>query len=282
MLNATAIGCSLKQEHHPLIDQDPPDLDWFEVHSENYFALDGVDVKALLKIRQNYEISLHGIGLSLGSVGELSQSHLKSLKALMEKVDPWVVSEHISWSQIDGTHFNDLLPLPYTEESLDVLCTHIDQTQDYLGRRILVENPSAYVSFAESTLSEPAFINEVIRRTGCGMLLDVNNIFVSTQNMNTSAEMYLQELEGRGVRQIHLAGPSEVTKEGHAYLIDTHSTPVRPEVWELYDKVMAQLGPVPTMVEWDSDLPPFKDLVAEAQKARSIMEKYQPLLKKAG
>jgi uncharacterized protein (UPF0276 family) len=210
---------------------------------------------------------LHGVGLSLGSSDPLSRQHLDKLARLIARVEPALVSEHLCWGGVDGRHFNDLLPLPFTEEAVAHLCARIDEVQQYLGREIAVENVSAYVAFDESTLSEWDFVAQVVRRTGCKLLLDVNNIHVNAHNLGLDAHAYLDAIDPATVAEIHLAG-FEATAIG---LIDTHGARVAPEVWALYRKTIARIGPRPTLIEWDVDVPEFAVLEAEAAKAATVL-----------
>ena len=243
-----------------------PSVGWLEVHSENYFG-GGRPLGFLEAARAHYPLSLHGVGLSLGTDGPLDRDHLTRIKALIARVQPALVSEHVSWSIAGGVYLNDLLPLPYTEEALGVICGHVVETQDLLGRQILVENPSSYLQFAHSTISEWEFIAEISRRTGCGLLLDVNNVYVSACNHGFDAQSYVDAMPRDAVQEIHLAGHA-VREIGDATLrIDDHGSAVCDAVWQLYAAALARLGPVPTLIEWDSNLPELPVLVAEATTA---------------
>ena len=237
-------GIGLRPPHYRQLLDELPDIGWLEVHSENYFCDGGQPLYFLERLRRHYPVSLHGVGLSLGSTDALSCDHLERLARLIDRVEPGLVSEHLSWSSVGGRFYNDLLPLPYTEEALALVCRHIDQAQDYLGRQLLVENISSYLQFAESTLPEWEFVAEVARRTGCGILLDVNNIYVSSVNHGFDAARYLRSIPRACVREIHLAGHDH---NGRC-LIDTHGTRVAEPVWALYREAVARFGRVPTLI----------------------------------
>lgn len=238
------------------------------MHSENYFCDGGLPLHFLERIRQRYPVSLHGVGLSLGSVAALDADHLARLKRLVERIEPGLVSEHLSWSATGGHHLNDLLPLPYTEEALAVVCRNVAHTQEVLGRRILVENISSYLRFRHSTISETEFIAEVVARTGCGLLLDVNNVFVSAANHGFDPRVYLAAIPAAAVEEIHLAGHH---RSGEL-VIDTHGARVAASVWALYRETVMRLGPVPTLIEWDTDIPPLAVLLDEMRSADRLME----------
>jgi uncharacterized protein len=261
-------GIGLRAPHYRQLLKELPNIGWLEVHSENYFAEGGQPWHFLQRLREHYPISIHGVGLSLGSSDALSHVHLSNLARLIERIEPAMVSEHLSWSSVGGRYFNDLLPLPYAEEALGVVSRHIEQTQDFLGREILVENVSSYLQFAESTIPEWEFVGEVARRTGCGILLDVNNIYVSATNHGFDAARYLRAIPVAPVKEIHLAGHDH---NGRC-LIDTHGTHVADPVWALYRQALARFGQVPTLIEWDTDLPPLAELLGEAVKANFYLE----------
>lgn len=262
MLPARA-GIGLRAPHFGGVLETWPDVGWFEVHSENFFAAGGEPLRVLEAVRSRYPVSLHGVGLSLGSSDELSLRHLHKLKILVDRIEPAAVSEHLCWCSVNGRYLNDLLPLPYTEEALALLCTRIDRVQDFLGRSILVENVSSYLRFAGAEMPEWIFLAEVARRTGCGLLLDVNNIYVSACNHGFDAREYLRAIPADRVGEIHLAGFEQVED----FLFDSHSRPVYPAVWDLYDEALTRFGPRPTLIEWDNDLPAFEVLVAEMNQA---------------
>ncbi len=265
-------GIGLKAEHYRAIFEEKPELGFFEIHAENYMGAGGPPHRYLEAIRERYPISLHGVGLSIGGPLPLNAAHLARLKALNERYEPGLFSEHLAWSTHDAGYLADLLPLPYTEETLSRVCDHIDETQNAVGRQMLLENPSSYLSFAESTLAEADFIREVARRSGCGLLLDVNNVFVSARNLNTDPRAYINAYPLELVREIHVAG-HEITADqaGEMLLIDAHGTPVADEVWSLYGDVIARTGPLPTLIERDSDVPPLAELVAEARRADAVL-----------
>jgi len=265
-------GIGLRSPHYEDVLETRPDVGWFEVHSENYFGKGGAPLTYLERIREDYPVSLHGVGMSLGSVDVLDVQHLGKLKGLIKRVEPGLVSEHLSWSSFDGNYLNDLAPLPYTLETLLHLVDRLAQVQNYLGRQILVENPSSYLEYEYSTYQECEFLNELSRRSGCGILLDVNNVFVSCHNHGWNAFEYLQGIPAERVGEIHLAGHTLNRVSGQAILIDTHNRPVCGEVWELYQTALQHLGAKPTLIEWDTDIPSLQTLVAEAHQADSFME----------
>jgi uncharacterized protein (UPF0276 family) len=247
-----------------------PQVPWFEIHAENYMG-GGPVVRVLEQLRQDYPFSIHGVGLSLGSADDLDTRHLTRLQRLVQRLEPVLVSEHLSWSIAGGMYLNHLLPLPYTEETLAVVCRHIDQAQTVLGRRLLVENPSSYLRFADASIPEPEFLAELVRRTGCGLLCDVNNIYVSSRNFDQDSVAYLEILPGDAVAEIHLAGHTVNDADGRPILIDDHGSPVIAAVWQLYTLALARYGPVPTLIEWDTNLPELAVLVDEARKAERLL-----------
>jgi len=265
-----ACGLGLRAPHVRQVLAERPPVPWFEVHSENYFADGGPALAALERIRAACAVSLHGVGLSLGSTDPLSHAHLDRLARLIARVEPALVSEHLCWSGVGGRHFNDLLPLPFTDEAIAILCARIHQAQEYLGREIAVENVSAYVVFDDSTFPEWEFVAEVVRRTGCKLLLDVNNIYVNAMNHGFDADRYLAAMPADAIAEIHLAG-FERTDLG---LVDTHGARVAPEVWALYRKTIARIGPRPTLIEWDVDIPEFAVLEDEAATAEVVLAEY--------
>lgn len=268
-------GTSLKHQHLPAILAGGKQEGFFEVHAENYMGAGGPPHDALTRIRRDYPVSLHGVCMSIGGPQPLDKAHLARFKALVERYEPALVSEHLAWSTHGTTYFNDLLPLPYTPATLSRVAEHIDQVQETIGRPILLENPSTYVAFAQSTMSETDFIRELVRRTGCGLLLDVNNVFVSSTNHGTSALAYLADFPLEHVGEIHLAGHAEQTDdEGGLLLIDSHDGPVAGAVWKLFDIVIGRRGPVPTLVEWDSEIPDWPVLKAEAAAAQAVLDRH--------
>lgn len=265
-------GAGFKPEHFAAILEEAAPVAFFEVHAENYMGAGGAPHAQLARIRRDFPISLHGVCMSLGGPAPLSGEHLARFKALVDRYEPALVSEHLAWSTHESTFLNDLLPAPYTEATLAIVCAHVDQMQDAIGRRILLENPSTYVHFKESTWEETAFIGEIARRTGCGLLLDVNNVVVSATNHDRSPAEYIARFPLHLVDEIHLAGhDAQIDEHGHALLIDSHDRPVADPVWELFGDVMARRGPVPTLIEWDNDLPDWAVLKREALRADAII-----------
>ncbi len=258
-------GIGLRAPHYEEILERRPALSFLEVHSENFFCEGGAPLAWLERFRALYPLSLHGVGLSLGSVDALDERHLAKLEALTHRFEPALVSEHLCWSSYGARHANDLLPLPYTEEALDHVVERIERVQERLARRILVENVSSYVRFAHSTLAECDFVAEAARRSGCGILLDVNNVWVNACNHGFDAHRYLASMDAGAVGEIHLAG---FEREG-GLLVDTHGARVSAEVWALYAAALAGMGPRPTLVEWDVDLPALDVLLDETRIARS-------------
>lgn len=265
-------GLGLRSPHLSEVRRTRPPVPWFEVHSENYFMSGGPSLKALLDVRSDYPISLHGVGMSIGSSGPLDQEHLRKLKFLVDTVEPAAVSEHLCWSAIEGRWLNDLLPLSYTSEALDQVCSHVSQVQDTLKRTILVENVSSYLRFHSEEMYEWEFLAQVVRRTGCQILLDINNIHVSARNHRFNENDFLAGIPVGFVGEIHLAGYEVVEEGDDELLIDTHSRPVYPEVWALYQKALERFGAIPTLIEWDQDIPPLQTLQAEAEKAQAYLD----------
>jgi uncharacterized protein len=262
-------GVGLRSRHIAEVMDARPSAAWFEVHAENYMG-GGPAIRALERIRLDYPISIHGVGLSLGSAGGLDHRHLERQKAVIERIQPALVSEHLAWCVSGGTYLNDLLPLPYTEETLAIVCAHVEQTQDALGRRILIENPSTYLRFRHSTIPEAEFVAEIARRTGCGLLCDVNNIFVSAHNTGLDAEAYVDALPAEVIGEIHLAGHARNDADGEIVLIDDHGSKVDPKVWAFYARACARFGNVPALIEWDTAVPELSVLLAEARIADRI------------
>jgi uncharacterized protein (UPF0276 family) len=264
-------GIGLRAPHMRALLDNRPAVAWLEVHSENYFAEGGRAVVELDQVRRDYPLSLHGVGLSLGSSDPLDRGHLAKLKRAVERFSPMLVSEHLCWVSTGGSHFHDLLPLPYTEEALRHVSARIAEVQGYLGRQILIENVSSYLDFEHSAIPEWEFLREVAARSGCGILLDVNNIYVSAVNHGFDPRAYIDSIPAPDVQEIHLAGHAEKQVDGVALLIDTHDRPVKDAVWELYAHALEVLGPKPTLLEWDAALPPLADLLAEATKADGLL-----------
>jgi uncharacterized protein len=271
-LSAPSVGVGFKPEHFEAIVDTRPKLGFFEVHAENYMGAGGAPHRRLDAIRELYPLSLHGVGLSIGSPGPLDRAHLQRLAAVAKRFEPTLVSEHLAWSTHEGAFLNDLLPLPYTDETVARVSEHIDEVQNALGRTMLLENPSTYVVFAESTWAETDFLREIARRTGCGLLLDVNNVFVSAVNHGFDADRYLANFPLSAVGEIHLAGCADDSDDaGLPLLIDAHNSPVRGPVWSLYSATMRRLGATPTLIEWDNDLPAWPTLLGEARRAERVL-----------
>jgi uncharacterized protein (UPF0276 family) len=265
-----ATGIGLRPPHLAEVAATRPAIPWLEVHTENYLH-GGPGVEALADLRRDYPIALHGVGLSLGSAGGLDGRHLARVVALVDRLQPAAVSEHLSWSIAGGVYLDHLLPLPYTDEALDVVCRHVEQAQAALRRPLLVENPSSYLRFASSTLDEPAFLAELARRTGCGLLCDVNNVHVTCANFGLDPVAWLDALPPAVVSEIHLAGHARNAVGDRVVLIDDHGSRVCPEVWALFAHAVERFGPVPALVEWDTDLPPLPVLLEEARTADRIV-----------
>lgn len=265
-------GLGLKPEHFHSILETLPDLGFFEIHAENYMVEGGPYHHYLAKIRSHYPLSIHGVGLSIGAEAGLDEAHLDRLAVLIKRYAPQSFSEHLAWSSHGGVFLNDLLPLPYHAETLHRVCAHIDRVQERLQRRMLLENPATYVEFADSTFGEADFIGELVRRTGCGLLLDVSNVHVSCVNHGRDPQAFITALPLAATGQIHLAGfARDVDAAGDPLLIDSHGAAVADEVWRLYRFALEMLGPVPTLIERDNDVPAFPVLLAEARKAEAML-----------
>jgi uncharacterized protein (UPF0276 family) len=260
-------GVGLRGVHHADWLQERPVSGWLEAHAENYFAAGGPLPALLETLRQNYPLALHGVGLGLGSIDPLDSDHLAKLKELVARVEPQCVSEHLCWGSAGGEHFNDLLPLPYTEESLRHLTARVQQLQDTLGRVVLIENLASYVTFAATTLAEAEFIAELSTRSGCGILLDLNNLYVNAHNHGIDAQEYLAALPAAAIGEIHLAGHTAVQLGADTVLIDDHGSAVPEPVWDLYRLACRRFGPRPTLIEWDTDVPPLAVLLEQAARA---------------
>lgn len=272
-------GVGLKAEHYQTILETNPDIGWFEVHPENYMGAGGPPLHYLAEIANRYPLSLHGVAASIGADQPLRRDHIDRLKMLNDRYKPGLFSEHLAWSSHDELFFNDLLPVPYREDSMERVIEHVDQLQNHLGRKILLENPSVYVAFASSTMTEIAFLEKVVEKTQCGLLLDVNNVYVSATNQNYDPVAYLDAFPIEHVGEIHLAGfARDEDDEGELLLIDSHDAHVAEAVWELYDHALARSGPVPTLIEWDANIPTWDVLFAEAMRAE---EKIKAADKKA-
>jgi len=264
-INGAGIG--LRSRHYQEILDTKPAIPWFEVLSENYFGAGGLPIYHLERIRELYPVTLHGVGMSLGSADPLNFDYLARLKKLAEQIEPAYISDHLAWISVDGRHVHDLLPLPYTEEALTHFADRVVQVQDYLGRRLLIENPSSYMSFKNVDMTEWEFLQELVKRADCDLLFDVNNVYVSSKNHGFDPVEYLHALPEGRVREIHLAG----YEEQDDYLFDTHGYRVHPPVWDLYRETIHHLGPVPTLIEWDNDIPKFEVLADEAGKAQKVL-----------
>lgn len=265
-------GVGFKPEHRDAIVATRPDLGFFEVHAENYMMEGGPALRMLEALRADYPLSLHGVGLSIGATRPLDGEHLARLKRVADRFEPGLVSEHLAWASHGAHYLNDLLPLPYTPATLAAVVEHVDQVQTVLGRRILLENPATYLTFAESEIAEVEFLRLVAARSGCGLLLDVNNVFVSATNHGFDARAYLAGFPLDRVGEIHLAGHAETEDDaGLPLLIDAHGSPVVEPVWTLYAEVIARAGPLPSLIEWDNDVPDFSVLAAEAARAEAIL-----------
>ena len=266
------VGVGYKPQHYADILRHPPSLGWLEVHAENYLGSGGRPIAQLRALREHYAFSVHGVGLSIGSEQGIDPIHLSRVKELCDWLNPAQFSEHLAWSTHDVGFLNDLLPLPYDTVTLNRVVTHIDLVQTTLGRQMLLENPSSYLGFQRSTYDECEFLSEIANRTGCGLLLDVNNVFVSYENMDWDIERYLDAYPMHLIGEIHLGGhDEEISEAGQKLLIDTHGAPVVDPVWELYQRVIANTGPLPTLIEWDTDVPEWDVLYHDVTRASHIM-----------
>jgi uncharacterized protein (UPF0276 family) len=262
------VGIGLRSCHYPYIEAEYPKVPWFEVLSDNYLNNGGHSLFHLEKIRSSYPVSLHGVGMSLGSTDPLDQTYLQKLKSLIQSIDPIIVSDHLCWTSFSGNYFHELLPLPYTEEAVKHLANRIRQVQDFLGQRIMIENVSTYLNYTHSTLSEWEFLSAVATQADTLILLDINNIYVSAHNNQFNAEDYLKGVPAERVTQFHLAG----FEDHGTHLLDTHGTPIQSCVWDLYKQALHHLGPVPTLIERDNNIPDFPELLGEANLAKKIMD----------
>ena len=265
-------GIGLRSAHHESLIRERPAVGWIEVHTENYFHDGGPHLAALEKARELYPLSLHGVGMGLGSSGPLDRSHLARVARAIARVEPALVSEHACWGSHGGQHFNDLLPLPYTEEAVAHLAARVAQLQDVLGRQILIENLSCYLAFSSSRLSEWEFLAAVVERSGCGLLLDVNNAYVNSVNVGLDARAFIDGLPAGTVQEIHLAGHTRRQVGARTILLDDHGSHVPEAVWQLYEHAIRRFGPVPTLIEWDTNLPELSVLADEAARAGNRME----------
>lgn len=270
----TAAGIGLRSPHLAEVTQARPATGFLEIHAENYLA--GAPARqAVERLRRDYPVSLHAVGLSLGAVDGLDEFHLARVAALEACLAPALVSDHLAWSTAGGRYFNDLLPLPYTEEVLDVVVSNIHRLQDRLRRQVLIENPSCYLAFAHSTLSEPEFLGELVRRSSCGLLLDVNNIVVTAHNLRLDPQAWLAHLPAEAIGEYHLAGHAVNDADGEPLLIDDHGSRVSDEVWSLFGAVLERYGPRPTLIEWDTDIPALAVLLEEAGRADAMLAQRQ-------
>lgn len=265
-------GVGLKPQHVDAILKTRADIGFFEIHAENYMGAGGLPHAQLHAIREHYPLSVHGVGMSIGGSGPLDEAHLQRFRKVVEIYEPGMVSEHLAWSTHDDVFYNDLLPLPYTNETLATVVEHVDRVQTALGRQILIENPSTYVTFAESEWPETEFMAAIAERAGCGLLFDVNNVFVSATNHSYSAIDYIAAYPLDKVREIHLAGHArDGDDDGETLLIDAHDRRVAEDVWTLFRETLKRTGPLPSLVEWDNDIPDWPALEAEARKADAIL-----------
>jgi uncharacterized protein len=265
-------GIGLRSPHLAEIGRDRPATGFLEIHAENYLCGSPAG-QAVERLRESYELSVHAVGLSLGSVDGLDESHLDRVASLVSRLNPALVSDHLSWSVHGGRYFNDLLPLPYTEEALDVVVRNLGHLQERLGRQVSIENPSCYLAFAQSTLTEPEFLTELARRSGCGLLLDLNNVVVTAHNLRLDPRDWLAGLPGEAITEYHLAGHAVNDADGEPILIDDHGSRVGDEVWALFGEAVRRYGPRPTLVEWDTDVPALPVLLEEAAKAERVIER---------
>lgn len=270
-------GVGLKPVHYETVLTERPKIGWFEVHAENYMGAGGPPHRYLEKIRSEYPLSIHGVGLSLGGVEPPDPVHMDRLRQLADRYEPGLVSEHLAWSRHDGIFLNDLLPIAYTEENLARLCDHVDRLQSVLNRQIAIENPSTYVAFDRQDMDEVTFLSRLSERTGCALLLDVNNVYVSSMNHGWNAQSYLADFPLAPIVEIHLAGHArDRDDDGATLLIDAHDRAVADPVWQLYEAVVQRTGPMPTLIEWDNDVPEWPRLQAEAARAETILSQVAP------
>ncbi|MDH5656757.1 MAG: DUF692 domain-containing protein, partial [Spirochaetia bacterium] len=269
--NLSGFGIGLRREHYThILEKKPVRAEWFEAISENYMDSFGRPLYVLEKVREEFPVALHGVSMSVASADGVSEAYLKRLKSLVSRIDPFIVSDHLCWNHVDNKNHHDLLPFPLTEESLRIVSENVQKAQDILQRKILIENVSAYLSFPESKISEWDFLNELACRTGCGLLLDVNNVYVSAVNLGYDAQTFLDAVPEKHIGQIHLAGFSDMGD----FLFDTHSRPVWKEVWDLYESICGKIQNVPVLIEWDEDIPDLSTVEEEALKAKKIRETY--------
>jgi len=268
----STVGIGLRSRHLAEIARERPAIGFLEIHAENYLASSPA-LRRMEQLRRDHELSIHAVGLSLGSAEGLDEDHLARVVALVDRLQPSLVSEHLSWSVHGGHYFNDLLPLPYTEEALDIVARNVGRLQDALRRPVSIENPSCYLAFVHSTLSEPEFLGELVRRTGCGLLLDVNNIVVTAHNLRLEPRDWLASLPGAAITEYHLAGHAVNDADGETILIDDHGSRVSEGVWQLFEATVESLGARPTLIEWDTDVPPLGVLIDEAARAETVLSR---------
>ena len=268
-----AVGVGLKAPHYREALEEAHDINFFEVHAENFMGDGGPPHRWLTGFQSQFPLSIHGVCLSVGGRDALDGDHLERLAKLVDRYRPALVSEHLAWSTDGGFFYNDLLPPPLTSDSLARVCDHMCDAQDRLGRQILIENPSQYLKVVDDDIPEPEFLNELARRTGCGILLDINNVFVSASNLDFSAEAYLDSIDAGAVREIHLAGHAIDHFEGIAIRVDNHGSHVCEHVMALFERFISKAGPRPTLIEWDTNIPPFETLKAEAAATKRIIQK---------
>ena len=269
-------GVGLKPEHVNDILECKAEIGFFEVHAENYMGAGGMPHAQLAAIREKYPISVHGVGMSIGGEAPLDPDHLARFKAIVERYRPALISEHLAWSTHDDIFYNDLLPAPYTDDTLQRVCDHVDEMQDFLGRQILIENPSTYIAFAQSSWQEGDFMGQIAKRTGCGLLFDVNNLFVSATNHHFSPEEYIKAYPLERVQEIHLAGHATDKDDlDRPLLIDAHDREICTDVWELYRQTLSATGPLPSLIEWDANIPQWSLLASEAAKVDEILGRNQ-------
>ena len=271
-MHPTGCGIGLRAPHVAQILERRPPLGWLEIHAENYMG-GGPAVRSLERLRADYPLSIHGVGLSLGSAEGIDRAHLERLARLVERLEPALVSEHLAWSVTGGTYLNHLLPLPYTDEALGVLCANVSQAQDRLRHRVLIENPAGYLRFRASSIPEPDFLNALARRTGCGLLCDVNNAYVTCSNLGGDPAAWIDALDAGAVAELHLAGHAVNDADGQSVLIDDHGSAVADPVWRLFEHALRRFGPPPTLIEWDTDIPALDVLLGESAKASGRLAK---------
>lgn len=269
-MSLQGVGLGLRADHYSYIEHESPKVPYFEVLSDNYLGLQGPSLFHLEKIRASYPLTLHGVGMSLGSTDPLDKHYLTQLKTLIQQIEPLIVSDHLCWTSVNGEHFNDLLPLPYTEEAVNHVAKRIKEVQHFLERPIMIENVSSYLTFKHSTLTEWEFIQAIADTADCFILLDINNVYVSSCNNGFNPHTYLQSIDKKRIRQFHLAG----FEDKGTHLLDSHGAAIHTPVWELFQTAVHQFGKIPTVIEWDNDIPPFLQLMHEANLANTILENY--------